>query len=216
MSLSGKFFIIQIAATVIFTTNNFLISHYYGNEDVTKFNIVQRYFNIVVILQSMILVPFWAIFTEDFAKGNTRHLEDNMKKLMNTTTALGAACIVMALISPYVYAIWIGDLVKIPTTLTIMMCFYSLLMLYTSVYSTFINGTGRIKLQMLTSLLTSTLHIPFTILLIKYFHIGMPGLIITSSFWLAATFPLKFVQYKRLVLSRKKELPDRERSIWTK
>jgi O-antigen/teichoic acid export membrane protein len=210
MSLSGQFFIIQIAATIVFTTNNFIISHYFGNEDVTRFNIVQRYFNILIILQGMILVPFWAVFTEAFARRDTAVMEGNMKKLLGLATLLGAGSLVMTLISGFAYKAWIGDLVKIPFSLTLVSCLYTILLLYSSVYTIFINGTGRVRLQMVTALFSSTLHIPLAILLIKYFHIGMEGVLLVSCFWLALTLPLRHIQYKRLAFF------TTGRSLWTR
>ena len=210
MSLSGKFFIIQIAATVIFTTNNFIISHYLGNEEVTRYNIVQRYFNVAIILQGMILVPFWAIFTEGFARRDTLLMENNMKKLLNMTALLSAGCLLMAAVSGYAYGLWIGNLVKIPFTLTLISCLYAILLLYSSVYTIFINGTGRVRLQMLTSLFSSVFHIPIAIFLIKYFHMGVAGLILTSCFWLAVTLPLRRIQYKKLALYKEGW------SLWTR
>jgi O-antigen/teichoic acid export membrane protein len=210
MSLSGQFFIIQIAATIVFTTNNFIISHYFGNEDVTRFNIVQRYFNVVIILQGMILVPFWAIFTEAFARRDVGVLEGNMKKLLNLTALLVAGCLVMAVLSRFAYGIWIGDLVKIPLSLTLVTCLYTILLLYSSVYTIFINGTGRVRLQMITAVFSSTFHIPLAILMIKYFHIGMEGILLVSCFWLVITLPLRHIQYKKLVFFKE------GRSLWTR
>lgn len=210
MSLSGQFFVIQIAATIVFTTNNFIISHYFGNEDVTRFNIVQRYFNIVIILQSMILVPFWALFTEAFARRDTAIMEGNMRKLLNLATLLGAGSLVMALLSGIAYKLWIGDLVKIPLSLTLVTCLYTILLLYSSVYTIFINGTGRVRLQMITALFSSTLHIPFAILLIKNFHIGVEGVLMVSCCWLAMTLPLRHIQYRKLVFLKE------GRSLWTR
>jgi O-antigen/teichoic acid export membrane protein len=199
MALSGRFFIIQIAATVVFTTNNFLISHYFGNEEVTQYNIAFRYFNIIVILQSMILVPFWAIFTEGYTEKNAGALKNNMTKLLKMTAWLSLFPVLMLLICNPVYHVWIGDLVQIPLSLSMAMCFYVLLMLYSSTYTIFINGTGKIKLQMMTSILSSTLHIPLAILLIKYFHFNYIGVIMASSFWLLFTLPLRHIQYKKLI-----------------
>ena len=210
MSLSGKFFIIQIAATVVFTTNNFIISHYFGNEDVTKFNIVQRYFNIVIILQSMVLVPFWSLFSEGFARKNVSWLKENMNKLFKMTGLLVAGCVVMLFLSNFAYHLWLGDLVQIPFTLTLVVCFYSILLLISSVYTIFINGTGRVKLQMITSIFSSSLHIPLAIFCIKYLHFGLAGLILVSSLWLVITIPLRHIQFRKLMLFRE------DKTIWTR
>ncbi|RYF98453.1 MAG: hypothetical protein EOO02_18875 [Chitinophagaceae bacterium] len=210
MSLSGKFFIIQIAATIVFTTNNFVISHYFGNEDVTRFNIVQRYFNIVIILQSMVLVPFWSMFSEGFARKNVTWLKDNMNKLFKLTALLVAGCIIMLFVSDFAYKLWLGDLVSIPFMLTLVVCIYSILLLISSVYTIFINGTGRVKLKMITSIFSSSLHLPLAIFCIKYLGVGLPGLILVSSLWLVLTIPLRHIQFRKLMLF------NEEKTIWTR
>lgn len=196
--LSLKFFIIQISATVVFTTNNFMISHFFGNEDVTKFNIVSKYFNVLIILQSMILVPFWTMFTEAYAKHDKEHIISMMKKLLNITVLFSLACVLMVVISTFVYNLWIGKLVDIPLDLTITVAFFTILTLIASVFSTFLNGTGRIGFQMYTSLVPSLLHIPITILVVKYMNTGLLGIIGVSCFWLVITLPLRYIQYKKI------------------
>lgn len=210
MSLSGKFFIIQIAATVIFATNNFIISHYLGNEDVTLYNIAFRYFNTMIILQSMMLVPFWAIFTENYILKRQDILSSNLNKLVKMTVVLGLLTIGLLIASNFAYRIWLKDLVVIPFSISFWMCIYTILTLVSAVYTTFINGTGRVQIQMYSSICTSILHIPVAILLIKYFNLGVIGLIITSSTWLLLTIPLRIYQSVRIQRFEAKP------SIWNK
>lgn len=196
--LSLKFFIIQISATVVFTTNNFMISHFYGNEDVTKYNIVSKFFNVLIILQSMILVPFWTMFTEAYAKKDKEQIISMMKKLFKMTILFTLACLIMVLVSPIIYNVWIGKLVNIPFYLTVTVAIFTILTLVASVFSTFLNGTGRISFQMYTSLVPSLLHIPLTVLVVRYFHVGLVGILSVSCFWLIITLPLRFIQYKKI------------------
>lgn len=199
MSLSGKFFIIQIAATVVFTTNNFIISHFFGNEEVTTFNVVQRYFNVFVIFQSMILVPFWAIFTEAYSRRDRPLLIGTMKKLQLLAFIMSVGCIGLVIIADYVYPIWIGNAIHVPLRLNITMCLYTILILFSAVYGIFINGTGKVQLQMFISMVTSTLHIPLAIISIKYFGAKLPELILVSCFWLIITMPIKHIQYRKIL-----------------
>jgi len=53
-NLSLKFFIVQIAATLLYTTQNFIISHILGPEEVTPYNIVYKYFFIITTMYSII------------------------------------------------------------------------------------------------------------------------------------------------------------------
>jgi O-antigen/teichoic acid export membrane protein len=204
--LSLKFFVIQISATVVFTTNNFIISHYFGNTDVTKYNIVSKYFNTIIILQSMILIPFWTYFTEAYVKKDFVWLQTIMRRLLRMALLFSVVCVFMALVSGVIYSLWVGTMVNIPISYTLLVALFTCLSIFAAVFSTFLNGTGRIKLQMYTSLIPSILHIPFTIFIIKYFNFGVVGVIGVSSFWLIITLPLRYIQYRKIV-SNKQQSP---------
>jgi O-antigen/teichoic acid export membrane protein len=205
MGLSGKFFIIQLAALVIMNSNIFLIAHYFGNENVAQYNIAQRYFNIPFTLMGMILVPFWNLFTEAYARKDGELLKRMMRKLLLFAGVLSALCLVMVLASGFFYKLWIGDLLIIPFELNLTTCFYSILMIFGSVYATCVNGTGKVKLHMLISIFSSTLHIPLAILAIKYLDFRISGLLFISSFWIFAGILLRHWQYLRLVQFGKRE-----------
>ena len=64
MSLGTKFFVIQIAAIVIYQTTNVIIAQVSGPEDVTVYNIAFKYFSIVTMVFAIIITPFWSAFTE--------------------------------------------------------------------------------------------------------------------------------------------------------
>lgn len=198
-SLSGKFFIIQIAATVVFTTDNFMISHYFGNEEVASYNIVQRYFSVPILLLNMILVPFWNLFTDAYIRQDKQWIRDTMTKLFMVSGLLCLGCMVMVSCSGFAYHLWLGNMMDIPLGITISVSVYTILLLVGSVLTTFINGTGKVKLQMTTSMLTSVLHIPLAMVAIKVFHMGVVGVVVASCVWLMLTLPLKFIQYRKLM-----------------
>lgn len=199
IALSGKFFIIQVAALVIMNSNIFLIAHYFGNEEVTQYNIAQRYFNIPFTVMSMVLVPFWNIFTEAYALKDGEWLRQMMNKLLSLAAILSAGCVIMFLISGFVYRIWIGNLVNVPFTLNLATCLYSIFLIFGSVYATCVNGTGKVKLHMIISIFSSTLHIPIAIIAIQYFGLKTPGLLLLSSFWIVAGIFLRHLQYLELI-----------------
>jgi O-antigen/teichoic acid export membrane protein len=205
MGLSGKFFVIQVAALVIMNSNIFLIAHYLGNEDVARYNIVQRYFNVPFTIIGMVLVPFWNIFTEAYAKKNSELLQKMMRKLLVFASVLSMVCIVMLLISRMVYKLWIGNLVSVPFDMNLATCIYSILLIFGSVYATCVNGTGKVRLHMLVSLFSLVLHIPIAIVALKYFHVETPGLLLISSFWIVIAIFLRHLQYLQLIRFKEKE-----------
>lgn len=208
MSLSGQFFVIQIAATLVLTTTNFIISHYFGNKAVTEYNIVQRYFSVVLILQGMILAPFWNLITEAYTSKQPQWLQGTMKKLLLITLGFSGIIMLMIIVSPYVLKLWVGNSVSIAMPLTIAFGIYTIVFIYGTLFTTFINGTGKVKLQMTTSIFTCLFYIPFVILLVKVFEIGILGIVIASTIWTLLILPFRYIQYRKLISF------STEKNIW--
>ena len=59
LGLGIQFFVIQIAAMVLFTTSNILLTQFYGPEEVTAYNIAFMYFTALSMIFGIILTPFW-------------------------------------------------------------------------------------------------------------------------------------------------------------
>ena len=68
-SLSIKFFIIQISALIIYTTDNLIIANILGPAEVTPYNIAFKYFSIIMIVFAIILRPMWSSVTDAYTKG---------------------------------------------------------------------------------------------------------------------------------------------------
>ena len=64
MSLGIKFFFIQIASIVLYQTDNIIIAQLFGPAEVTPYNIVYKYFGVVTMVLSIVMMPLWSAFTE--------------------------------------------------------------------------------------------------------------------------------------------------------
>ena len=56
--LGFKFFILQAASLVLFSTDNMIISHLFGPKEVVPYNIASKYFSIVTIVYTIILAKY--------------------------------------------------------------------------------------------------------------------------------------------------------------
>lgn len=80
-SLGAKFFIIQIAAILLYQTNTIIISQLFGPEQVAPYNIAFQYFSIIMMVFSIIVSPFWSAFTEAWVKNDIQWIKNIMNKL---------------------------------------------------------------------------------------------------------------------------------------
>ena len=179
MSIGIKFFIIQIAALVLFNTNNIIITQLFGPEEVTTFNIAFKLFSVVTMIFFIIATPLWSAFTDAYVKNDFEWIKTVLSKMRKIWYLLILFSIMLLVASPLIYRLWIGDSVKVPFALSMAMCSYVIVYIWQTIHVFFLNGIGRIKLQLYLVIVTGLLNIPLAIFLGK--KIGLVGVTLTST-----------------------------------
>lgn len=197
MSLGFKFFIIQIASVVLYQTSIVIITQLFGPENVTNYFVAFKYFSVITMIFGIILIPFWSAFTEANAIGDTKWIKNIMKKLQLLWLAMIIVVIMMLLVSNQVFAIWVGDKVQIDFTLSLVISIYVIINTWNGIYSHFLNGVGKITLQLYIGIFGMIINIPLAIFLGKI--IGIEGVILANvilGFFVAWIYPF---QYRMLI-----------------
>lgn len=164
-SLGSEFFVIQIAALVLYQMINILISRLCGPEEVTNYNVVYKYLSIALMLTNIVLAPFWSAFTDAYVKNDKKWMLSIYTKLIRLfQVALIFICI-MIVMSNSVYDIWIGPSINIPISTTIIVGIYVIISVWGSIHGTIINGIGKIKFQVYYSLVLMISFLPIATLL---------------------------------------------------
>jgi len=70
--------------------------------------------------------------------------------------------------------------ILISNRLKILLLIYFLLLTFGGIFNMFINGVGKITIQMYSLLIGAFLFIPISIVLIKYLHLGIESVVIAS------------------------------------
>ncbi|MBD3630240.1 oligosaccharide flippase family protein [Cyclobacterium sp.] len=179
MSLGAKFFVIQIGALVLFSTNNVIITQLFGPEEVTPFNIAFKLFNIVTMGFGIVVTPMWSAFTDAYVREEFDWIKQTLAKMRKFwfLAILGSIGILFA--SPFLYRIWVGDSVDVPFELSVAMCLYVIVAIWQTMHVFFLNGIGKIKLQLYLVTFTAIINIPLAILLGRWF--GLVGITMTST-----------------------------------
>ena len=149
LNLGAKFFFMQISFIIVFTTSNFFIAQFYGPEEVTVYNIAFKYFQIPIMIFSIFMSPLWSAVTDAYAKSDFAWLKKTLKYSNILTALFSVGIILMVLISNWVYKIWIGDKVLIPIGLTVSLGIYTIIDLFITPYSYFINGMGKLRMAVI-------------------------------------------------------------------
>ncbi|MEJ7769420.1 MAG: MATE family efflux transporter [Chitinophagaceae bacterium] len=199
LNLGFKFFIIQIAGLIIFSSNNFIISYFLGNEQVTYYNIVFRYFSVVTIAYSLVNSPFWTAYTDAYTVKDWAWIRKVTKQANLLCVALLVVTLLMLVVSSWVYKLWINPTIEIPLTLSVLIAINVGLSLFASTYTSFINGTGKIRLQAYFCVFVSLAHVPLGYFFIKVLQLGLDGLIVLTNIWALISLILWSTQYKKII-----------------
>lgn len=148
LSLGGQFFIIYLCIIAIFQIINIIITRELGATSVTEYNIANRYFGLIYAVFSLILAPIWSAFTDAHTKKDFSWMRSTLLKIERIWFVLIALGIVMLLISPWAYSIWIGTSVSVSWLLSSTMLGFILCQSLAAIYMHLLNGLGTIRIQL--------------------------------------------------------------------
>jgi O-antigen/teichoic acid export membrane protein len=180
LSLGFRFFLIQIAGIIIFSTDNFIITKLFGPELVTSFNVTFRLFNFISMALAIIMTPFWSAYTEAYAKKEYNWIKNRIRVMNLSMLPLA---IILAMLTYYHDALvnlWVGNKIATPQALPIFMAFYVLVSAWNNIFAFFLNGISRTREQLITSIIAMIMNIPLSIFLAKNLGFGVNGIILAS------------------------------------
>ena len=184
-----QFFIMQISSVILFMTSNILISNLFTPALVTPYQITYRYFSILLVAFTVICMPFWNATTDAYERGDIQWIRNATRKLRMMIIGIIVCMAMMVVLSPWVYSIWIGDSITIDIRMSIVMATYIFILIYSMRYSYFINGIGKLRLQLIFTTTAAFFFIPLAYLTTIWTHniiwfmmvmclINIPGLIV--------------------------------------
>jgi len=176
--LGVQFFLLQIAGTVVYATSNLVITQFFGPTEVVPYNIAFKYYGVALMAFTVILTPFWSAFTDAYTRNDTRWIAMTLGKLKTACLILAAALVAMTLCAHAAYAFWVGPGVTVPLQLSIAMAAYVLIVAWSTLFAYFINGTGKIALQLWVSLLAALAVIPLAIHFATGLGLGSAGVML--------------------------------------
>lgn len=198
LGLGVKFFIIQIAAIILFTTSNIIITQILGAEQVAIYNIAFKYFQVPVMLYGIIMTPIWSAVTDAYIRKDFVWLKNTLTKLNQFSLLAFVGIILMLVASPYVYSYWVGEKIIVPFTVSAAMALYASINVFLSPYSQFINGMGKLYLGTRLVIIIIIFYIPLAILLAKS-PLQLAGVMVATCIINGIGIPIQIYQTNRLI-----------------
>lgn len=145
-NLSTKFFVVQITATIIFTSLPFIITKFYGPESVAQYHVANSIFNLPIMVIGLFTAPLTPFVTREYAKENLSWVRASLKKALLLSAIVSLGTVIMILISPQMYKVWLGDKIEIPYKLSVFIGIYTIINVIVNPLSSFMNAIGKINI----------------------------------------------------------------------
>lgn len=199
LSLGSQFFILQIIFLIIFQTDNILIAQLFNPSEVTNFNVAYKYYSIIVIIFTVILTPYWTAYTEAYIIKDFYWINKSINRLIIYWVISMAILILMFLVSGRIIKLWLSDAVVIPIPLSLSICAYVAVTNWNAIFANFLNGVGKIRVQILYAILMGILNIPLCLILVKIFKLGTFAIPLSNFICLLIGSMISFIQYRKVV-----------------
>ncbi|MBT9186740.1 lipopolysaccharide biosynthesis protein [Zobellia russellii] len=208
-SLGTKFFVIKMAMLVIHQTNNILIASFVSLDGVPQYEAAFKYLSIFTMLFVIISNQLWPSNIEAYAKGDFGWMRKSLKTVLKVWLGTLAIAVVMVLVSPFVYKLWLQEHLEVPIGISIAVAISVSLSTWVNIFNIVLNGTGKVKLQMYAWIFAALINIPASIFFVKVLDLGVIGIVLGT---VASLFPVAIVS----PIQVSKILSKKDTGIWAR
>lgn len=207
LQVGGSFFFIQIGALVLFQTDNIIITKLLGPQAVSEFNVAYKLFATVNMVFVIIVTPYWSAFTDAYTKHDFAWMRRNMNLMRKIWLLLSGMTLLLLFFAPWIFRLWLGHTLTVAPALSVAIAVYVVIYMWQTLHVFFLNGLGKIRLQLIWVTLSALVNIPLAIWLGKSW--GNAGIISanTAVFFLMG---ILFYYQSELILTQK------AKGIWAK
>ena len=179
-SLGFKFFIIQIAVIVIFTTDKILITQLFGPEYVASYDVAFKLFSVITIVHGILMAPLWSAYSDAYHRGDMEWIKKTIKNQLRVYLLIILGTILLIFLAKPIITFWIGKDLLVDNILIIAMALFILVSTWNNIFAYFINATDNLNVQINTSIISIIVNIPLSIIFIKVFGMGVYGIVFAT------------------------------------
>ncbi|HTV66338.1 MAG TPA: lipopolysaccharide biosynthesis protein [Bryocella sp.] len=168
LSSGSSFFLIQVAAVVVFSSDNLVVSHYLGAAEVTPYSVTWRLVGFVAVLPSLLFPALWPAYAEAYARRDYGWIRRTFAFTMTGTLALNAACIAgLLLFGRALIRLWAGAAAVPAWPLLAAMCVWALISGCMTVESCLLAALNRTRAQAVLSIIAAAVNLALSIVWVR-------------------------------------------------
>lgn len=198
LTIGAAFFFIQLGTLVLFQSSNIVITKIIGPTAVTEFNVVYKLFSVVIMFFSIIMTPYWSAFTDAYVKGEFTWMRKSIASMRKLWVGVSFSLVpALLFLSELIYDRWIGNSVKIDFGLTLTMAIYSVGYMCMNLNCYFLNGIGKVKVQMILYMIVCLVNIPLSFALGEIY--GTAGVVLSNSIVIMLLNVILWIQINKIL-----------------
>lgn len=163
LGIGLKFFVIQICALVLFTTDNIIISVLYGAAKVTPYSLLLKAFSVIIGMHSALISPLWSLVTKYKVENRIALMKKELIKYTILIIPFVCGSIVFGLIFRKVSNLWTGMVLPYDSLLIILGVIYCILSLWCNMWACFTNGIQLLRFSIIVASIQAIINIPLSL-----------------------------------------------------
>ncbi|MET0497675.1 MAG: oligosaccharide flippase family protein [Steroidobacteraceae bacterium] len=173
----GFFFLLQVAATVTFATDNLIIASTVGVEAVPSYAIPARLFGFISLSVAIIVQPLWPAYAEAAARGDMAWVRQTFLRSLAIAFGLSfAIASILFLLRNQVFPLWTGSQVKIDSSVAAALAVWCVAESCGVAFAMLLNGLKVARFQIAIALAHTLLSLPIRYLFLQRFGLwGLPA-----------------------------------------
>ena len=175
-SIGILLFIGQINSVIVSSTDNILISKLFTPADVTPYATAYKFFQILIVLGGLIIMPMWSAFTLKKEQRKYDWMRRSLKKMNQITMAFSVGAIVLIFLIPPISDVWLQYHLEYDNKMLIIMAMYTIVYSFSCNYAAILCGVGKVKMYSLLAMLSAVLNIPLSVVLAVDCNLGVAGI----------------------------------------
>lgn len=177
MNVGLQFFVLQLCCLVLYATDNVIINKLFNSSMVTKYTVINSVYNTGDSIFSLLLISLWSAVTYAAAKNEFKWIQREIIKLRKLWILFSIGVVVVSLLFNEIIHLWLGKNGQYyESQLIFIFAVFSIFQTFGSIYVNVANGLGRIKLQIISSIIGAVVNIPLSILFAKSLGLGLVGI----------------------------------------
>ncbi|MCI8297598.1 MAG: hypothetical protein HFG22_17320 [Lachnospiraceae bacterium] len=176
MGLGLKFFVLQLAGLVLYSSDNLIINKLITSEAVTKYELITKIYNTGENLFSILLISLWSAVTFALAKNDLAWIRKELKKLLAIWCIFSLGVVGVSIVFNMLIKIWLGqNAMDYEWWLVTLFAIYTIWGTFGSIFVNTANGIGRLKVQLIFSSIEAFINIPLSIFFAQNLGMGIFG-----------------------------------------